>query len=588
MKTILLFPPTWHPSQPYLSLPSLTGFLKQAGVTNVIQRDLGIEVLEGFLTQETGRITYERMQDEIKTLERTGTQGETGPSSQEHLHRMQEALDWFPPLYDQIETAKRALRSEQFFDLEKYRDSLFLIDRWLAFISTLYFPTRISVVDNQWRYSIYSTKDILKAVADEQENPYLDLFRSRFVPDILSSAPDLVGVSITATSQILPGLTLCRLIKQANPDLHVTIGGSIFTRLVDNLRRADSMFQFADDFVVFEGETALLELIHQLEGPRDFGKVPNLIYRQNGRTIVNQPFYSENINALAAPNFDGMPFRQYFAPQSVLPIQFSRGCYYKDCAFCALTLDHQNFRQRQPEKVVDDLKLLMERYQTPFFFFTDECFALSPTKRLCSQLIEAGVGAQWTCEMRFEKNLSRDLLKLMREAGCLKIVFGLESYNQRVMDFMKKGIKQEHVRRIVGDCLDLDVAVHCYVLIGFPTETEPEALETMNFIVDHKRLNSSYGFSCQPCLFDLEKEAPIMSDPAGYGIRRIMRPSSEDLSLGYFYEVQEGMKPEEAERVYQHVYEKISEVVCELPFNYSMADGLLYIAKSKTQTVAAV
>ena len=78
-----------------------------------------------------------------------------------------------------------------------------------------------------------------------------------------------------------------------------------------------------------------------------------------------------------------------------------------------------------------------------------------------------------------------------------------------------------------------------------------------------------------------------MSDPAAYGIRRIMRPASEDLSLGYFYEVLEGMNPEEAERVYQQVYEKISEVVCELPFNYSMADGLLYIARSKASVVAA-
>jgi len=587
MKTVLLFPPTWHPSQPYLSLPSLVGFLKQAGVSDVTQRDLGIEVLEQFLSQDTGRETYERMQEKIKTLERVGTQGETGPSSQEHLARMKEALDWFPPLYDQIDEAKATLRSERFYGQEQYKESLFLIDRWLAFVSTLYFPTRISVVDNQWRYSIYSSKEILKAVEDEQENPYLELFRRHLVPDILSQDPDLIGVSITATSQILTGLTLCRLIKQARPEVHLTIGGSIFTRLVDNLRRADSMFQFADDFVVFEGETALLELIHQLDGKRDFSKVPNLIYRQNGKITVNQPFYSENINALATPNFDGLPLRRYFAPQSVLPIQFSRGCYYKDCAFCALTLDHQNFRQRQPEKVVEDLKQLMERYHTPFFFFTDECFALSPTKRLCSQLVEAGVSAQWTCEMRFEKNLSRDLLKLMRDAGCLKIVFGLESYNQRVMDFMKKGIKQEHVRRIIDDCLDLDIAVHCYILIGFPTETEAEAMDTMTFIVEHKRLQSSYGFSCQPCLFDLEKEAPIMSDPASYGIRRIMRPASEDLSLGYFYEVLEGMDPEQAERVYQQVYEKISDVVDELPFNYSMADGLLYIARSKTQAVAA-
>ena len=586
MKTMLLFPPTWHPSQQYLSLPSLTGFLKKEGVTDIIQRDLGIEVLDSFLSQATGRETYERMQEKVRTLERLGTQGETGPSSQEHLARMKEALDWFPPLYDHVEEAKWTLRSEQFYDQDKYRESLFLIDRWLAFLSTLYFPTRISVVDNQWRYSIYSSKDILKAVADEQENPYLEVFRSRLVPDILAQAPDLVGVSITATSQIMPGLTLCRLLKQAHPDLHLTIGGSIFTRLVDNLRRAEAMFQFADDFVVFEGETALLELIHQLEGKRDFSKVPNLIYRQNRKIIVNQPFFSENINALSAPNFDGFPFRQYLAPQSVLPIQFSRGCYYKDCAFCALTLDHQNFRQRAPEKVVDDLKGLMARYQTPFFFFTDECFALSPTRRLCNQLVEAGVNAQWTCEMRFEKNLTRDLLKLMRDAGCLKIVCGLESYNQRVMDFMKKGIKREHVNRIIDDCLDLDIAVHCYILIGFPTETEAEAMETANFILGHTRLHSSYGFSCQPCLFDLEKEAPIMSDPASYGIRRIMRPASEDLSLGYFYEVMEGMKPDEAERVYQYVYEKISEVVCELPFNYAMADGLLYIARAKMHPVA--
>src|SRR2546422_5507572 len=63
MRTMLLFPPTWHPSQPYLSLPSLTGFLKQQGVTDIIQRDLGIEVLDSFLSQATGRETYERMQE---------------------------------------------------------------------------------------------------------------------------------------------------------------------------------------------------------------------------------------------------------------------------------------------------------------------------------------------------------------------------------------------------------------------------------------------------------------------------------------------------------------------------------------------
>ena len=123
------------------------------------------------------------------------------------------------------------------------------------------------------------------------------------------------------------------------------------------------------------------------------------------------------------------------------------------------------------------------------FFFTDECFALSPTKRLCQQIIDKKLDIKWTCEMRFEKHLTRELLASMRDAGCLKIVFGLESFNQRVMDFMKKGIKQEWVRRIADDCVDLGIAVHCYIIVGFPTEKEEEARETMNFIVENKRLN---------------------------------------------------------------------------------------------------
>ena len=585
MKVSLLFPPTWHPSQPYLSLPSLTGFLAQGGVTNVSQRDLGIELLDKVVTQSYGIGLYQDLVDKQRALERERT-GDRGPGSAEHLARVVESLDRFPYLIDRIEPAKETLRGEGFYDLESYKESLFLIDKWLEVLSTLYFPTRLTVVDNQFgNYSIYSSKDLMKVIRDEAQNPYIRLFREQFVQSIVGDQPDLIGVSITATSQIIPGLTLCRLIKEAAPNIHLTIGGSIFTRLVDNVRRCPSLFDLTDDIIVFEGETALLELVHQLDGRKDFSKVPNLIYRQNGKITINQPFYSENINQLPAPNYDGFPLGLYLSPEPVLPVQFSRGCYYKDCAFCALTLDHQNFRQKEPGRTVEELEWLKQRYGAQRFFFTDECVALSPAKRLCQQIIDKKLDIKWTCEMRFEKHLTRELLSSMRDAGCLKIVFGLESFNQRVMDFMKKGIKQEWVRRIADDCIDLGIALHCYIIVGFPTEKEEEAMETMNFIVENERLHGLYGFSCQPCLFDLEKEAPIMSDPGSYGIRRIMRPSAEDLSLGFFYEVSEGMTPEEAERLYQHVYEKVSEVVCELPFNYSMADGLLYIARAKAQEV---
>src|ERR1041384_1356387 len=102
MKVSLLFPPTWHPSKPYLSLPSLKGFLAQGGVTNVSQRDLGIELLDGVLTQSYGAELYQELVDKQRVLEREQT-GETGPGSVEHLARVVESLDRFPYLIDRIE-----------------------------------------------------------------------------------------------------------------------------------------------------------------------------------------------------------------------------------------------------------------------------------------------------------------------------------------------------------------------------------------------------------------------------------------------------------------------------------------------------
>ena len=205
MNISLLFPPTWHPSQPYLSLPSLTGFLRQAGIQNVSQRDLGIELLDKVLTRPYGMELYQRLTEKQRFLEKHHA-GETGPGSAEHGARIAESLDRFPYLIDRVELAKETLRGDGFYDIEAYRDSLFLIDKWLELLSSIYFPTRLSVVDNQFgNYSLYSSKDLMKVIGDEEQNPYIVLFRDLFLSSIVADRPDLIGVSITATTQIISG-----------------------------------------------------------------------------------------------------------------------------------------------------------------------------------------------------------------------------------------------------------------------------------------------------------------------------------------------------------------------------------------------
>ncbi|MFQ5956474.1 MAG: B12-binding domain-containing radical SAM protein [Candidatus Brocadiales bacterium] len=565
---LLIFPPSWLPSQPFLSLPVLTAFLRKEGV-DVAQRDLNIEFLEVLLSRQKALSTYEEMRSVLPK----------GPASMqpERYNFMRQAIDLMPFLTERVEWAKGVFRSEDFYDIEKYMEALKVIDKYLEAVGTLYYPSSITNFDNNMRYSVYSSSDVMSAVQDEKENIFLGIFRENFLSSILGPQPDIVGISVTSTSQLIPGLTLARLVKEANRDIHVTVGGSVFTKLIDNLLKGvDVFFSFVDSFVVFEGEHALLELANQISGKRELSKVPNLIYRENGAVKINEPFYVEDASSLPPPDYDGLPISLYHSPKLVLPVQTSRGCYWGKCTFCNLHYDHKHFRPKT-DLVIRDIQALREKHDTNFFFFADECIPVGTLKRLIKELPELGI--KWIAGVRFEEGLNRELIHDMRAAGCLKLVFGLESYSQRVLDLMKKGTKRDVINRILEDCLDEDVAAHVYTIVGFPTETAEEALESVNFILDNERLASSLGFSFLPCLFEMEKHSPVTSDPASFGIRRIMAPKKDDLSLGYFYEVNRGMSPDEAEQLHAAILNKVNSIISPFPYNYSMSDGFLYIER---------
>ncbi|MBI2471954.1 MAG: radical SAM protein [Planctomycetes bacterium] len=576
---MLLFPPSWHPSQPYLSLPSLTAFLKQNGISDVRQRDLNIELLDILLTRKECSEFYQRIIDKLKSMDRISVHS---PGYQEKYRTLVEAAESLPSLMGKVETAKNTLRSEGFYDLERYMESVHIIHESLRNMSALFYPSSMTSVSNDTQYSVYSSQDIFKALDDEDENIFLTLYKKHILSSIRESSPDVVGISITNTSQIIPGLTLAKLIKNQNKEIHITVGGSVFTKLIENIKRTEGLFSIVDSFIVFEGEHALLELVKQLDGKRDLTKVPNLIYRENNVTKINEPFYAEDLNKLPTPDFDGFPLKLYHSPVSVLPIQTSRGCYYGKCSFCNLHLDHRNFRLRRTELLLEDIWALSQKYDTPYFFFTDESVPINKLRDVSQGLLEKQWDIKWMGGVRFENALDGDLLEKMYKSGCQKLVFGLESYNQRVLDLMKKGIKTDVVKRVLDGCLKAGIAFHLYIIIGFPTETEQEALESLEFVLRKEYLDS-LGFSCLPSLFGMEKDSPITHNPSEYGLRSIMASRGEDLGLGYFFEVEQGMSPEEAENMYHYIIERLSEKLCPFPYNYSLSDGLLYITHIKQQ-----
>jgi len=294
---------------------------------------------------------------------------------------------------------------------------------------------------------------------------------------------------------------------------------------------------------------------------------------------VNRPFAKEELNALPTPDFDGLPLDLYLSPTRVLPVMGSRGCYWENCAFCSIPFDHMNFHVRYAENVVNDFKVLQEKYNCDHFFFTDEALPINFLRTFAAKIIEQKVDVQWTGELKFEKSLLKDdRIELLYKSGCRKLIFGLESYNQRVLDSMKKGVELSWVDDTSEACMKLGIAMHFYLICGFPTETEPEVMDSINFVLNNQRLLDSPGFSAILSQFDLERGAPIEKNPAEWGITKLYTPPEHDLSLGYTYETTIGMSSDEANVLYQQLIEKLGREVMTFPHNYSLSDGLLYLS----------
>jgi len=578
----LVFPSSWHPSQPYLSLPSLKAYLHMHGIQDVKQRDLAIELLDHLCTWERTKPLYERIIAELREL---GQKPRHSQFEKDKYAKLREAEEVIPALKYEIDAAKDSLRCEDFYNLDRYMESLKIIDVWLDNILAPYFPSQLTVIGSQMRYSPYSTKEVLESFSNPNENFFYDIYKEHYLPSILKEDIDILGVSITSVEQIIPGLTLAHLVKQAAPHIHITAGGSVFTKLVDRMERDGTpVFQFLDSMIVHEGETPMLKLVEEVRGGGDLSKVPNLVWEDKGKVKVNRPFAKEELNNLPTPDFDGMPLDLYLSPERVLPIMGSRGCYWERCAFCSIPFDHMDFHVRYAENVVNDVKKLKEKYNCDYFFFTDEALPINFMRTFATKIVEADLDIKWTGELKFEKSLlTENRMELLYESGCRKLIFGLESYNQRVLDSMKKGVELEVVDRIVEECVRIGIGMHFYLITGFPTETPAEARESVDFVVNNQRVLDSRGFSCIISQFDLEKGTPLENNPSEWGITELHTPPEHDLSLGYSYKIDTGMNSDEAEVLYRELQQKINEKVKTFPDNYSLSDGLLYLGHNQEE-----
>ncbi len=579
MLTKLLFPPQWIPTQPYLSLPSLTAFLK-ANNCDVEQMDVNVSFYDHLLSKSGLSAFYERASLIFHELD---SKKELSPGLLKQYAAVSSSILFGEYIIDEVDAAKKLTRSKEgFYDIEELFRAFKILELGLKLASSAYYPTNLTFHAYDMRYSCRSSKDVLLAINDREENLFIDYFEKTTVPQVLKNKPGIVGISIINTSQIIPGLTLANLIKKADENIHINIGGSVFTRLINEISRNNELFSVFDSVIVHEGETSLLSLIKHLNNENGLNDISNLIYKKNGSEIKVNSISSggEDVNSLPAPCFDGLPLELYFSPELVLPVLSSRGCYWRRCTFCDHGYGYSgNYRPRNVELLYKDLETLKNKYQTSFFTFQDEGVAPKLIGALSDKIIENKLDISWLADSRFETTFSSGFSSKLADAGCKMLYFGLESANERILSCMDKGIKKENVLKICKYCTEAGIWTHLFLIFGFPTETRDEARETMDFILQNTKIIKSMAFGS----FQLTRHSRVYENPASFGVNKIIQNEGIDLSLWYEHEVARGISKRETDELIQKFYGELSLKYRDLPIwsNLDREHLFLYISHYK-------
>jgi anaerobic magnesium-protoporphyrin IX monomethyl ester cyclase len=546
MRVTLIFPPATDPRAPHLALPYLAAVLRKAGIeTQLIDADInGLlallrpEAIASSLSQVKAKLQVSR-EGEAETLLRLVHRGEA--------------------LAEDMPRALATLRdSDAFYDVHRFHAAReAILDAVELASAAAEQPIHYSLCPIQYDVEGVDEQklaDLIAATGDPHANLFESYWQSELLPAVEAECPDLVGISIVNRQQILPGLTLARRMRARG--LFVVVGGTVFTKFVSRLQGLPEFFDhFADGVVAYEGETAILELVSQLVGGRDFAKVPNYLYRDGDRVRLGKT-HVEDIDELPAPDFDGLPLGEYLAPAPVLPILVGKGCYFNECKFCDIPfINHVSkkpYRVRSPDKIAQDIVALNDRFGCRHFEITDEALPPRLLEKLADELAaHRHRDLSFTGYARLEPGFTPALCAKLADMGMRKLFFGLESGDQATLDHMRKGIRLENVQPVLSNCRDAGILFHVFSIIGFPEETEASARNTLRFFEDNVDVIDHPGNSFDLHPFGLELRTSYFADAGRLGVRIPEELLQKEFVIGvrHGWSNTRGLSPQEVEQL---------------------------------------
>ncbi len=305
------------------------------------------------------------------------------------------------------------------------------------------------------------------------------------VEDIISGyGPDIVGVNNLFTKQRENAHKIYDIAKRTDKNI-ITIAGGAHPTAMPDLALSDNNLDYV---VLGEGEQSLIDLIRVIEGNKDINMLDGLGFRENGNMkIIPKTSFIEDLDSIPFPSRHLLNMNNYFGLKAshgerryerFSPIITSRGCAAK-CTFCtAYKVWGRKFRTRSPENVISEMKHIKEKYGIEEIMFEDDNVTLNPQRaeKIFDRMIEEKLDMKWDTPNGVAAwTLSEQLIYKMKESGCYRINFALESGNQYVLDnIIRKPLNLERVKPLVKYARDIGLDVGIFLVIGMPGETEEQ------------------------------------------------------------------------------------------------------------------
>jgi len=307
--------------------------------------------------------------------------------------------------------------------------------------------------------------------------------------------PDLIGIS-SATPNFSNAIELAKLAKK-ECRCPVVYGGVHASAVPEFIVKKFS--SFFDYIVIGEGEYTMLELLNCLERNGSPLEIPGLCFLHEGRAVTTPPRVPiMDLDTLPYPDRDTIP-QGLFEPnmhnrrhKRCFTILTSRGCPF-DCSFCAshLTMG-KKYRTHSSEYVLGELTFLKKKYQAKQFIINDDTFTLDRERlvAICEGMIKRRLDLAWFCFSQIT-TVDKDLLRLMKRAGCYNIGFGIESASPRILESIGKKVPFDKCREIISFANKLEMKTQAYFVFGKSEETVEEVEGTIRYAIE---LNPTLAF----------------------------------------------------------------------------------------------